>query len=145
MDHGDDRTGVPAYRPQELLEWIGERERVHPAHRELIDVVPGGPHLGHLRGPHDDCPHPALLEIAERVHQLLHRLGAQGVALGEVVQCERPDLVVDADLDRAAHREAVVSVEPTAPDRRERRLRFLIRLPQTAMSHHAPRPAWERS
>jgi hypothetical protein len=31
VDQGDDCIGVPAHRPHELLEWIGERERVHPA------------------------------------------------------------------------------------------------------------------
>ena len=98
-----------------------------------------------LRGPHHDRAHAPLLEVAECGHHLVHRPGAQRVALGEVVQCERPDLVVDADLHRAAHRETVGSADRTAPDRRERRLRFLMRLPQTAMSHHAPRPAWERS
>ena len=70
------------------------------------------------------------------------------VPLGDVVQREGPDLVVDRDLDGGCHqvRPGPAAVgRASVRERRDRRLRFLIRLPQTAMSHHAPRPAWERS
>ena len=147
VDHGDDRTGIPAHRPQELLEGVGERERVDPAHGQLVDVVASGPHVVDVRGSQYDRTDPLGLELAQRVQHLLHRRCTQGVPLGEVVQLDRADLVVDTDPDIGAHGESDTfrGASGPVPDRRDLRLRFLIRLPQAAMSHHAPRPAWERS
>ena len=99
VHHGDDGARVGAYRAQQLLERIGEGQRVDTPHGQLVDVVPGRPHRAGRRRAQHHRPHTVTLEGSERLEHRRHGAGAQGVAPAGVVESQGADPVLDADPD----------------------------------------------
>ena len=94
-----------------------------------------------LRGSQDDRPDPLAASNSLRALQhLLHRRRTQGVPLGEVVQLDRADLVVDADPDSGAHGESEPFPGRHPARARPARPQIAVLDPVAADRHVAPCP-----
>ena len=99
VHHRDRRRGEALYGSKQYLERLVVGDRIHVRKRQFVDVVAGRPDRLAACGANHDRAHPRARELVQAAEHLADQVGAEGVALGVVIERERADPILQLGLD----------------------------------------------